>query len=286
MTIEDTARRVATWPAQMPRGLVQLERDGDVGIISLDHPATRHALSEALLADLDDAVSSLSALPVEALVLTATGRVFSAGGDLAGVAQVLDEAVDEAAAVAGVARLVDQLHEVVRRLRRLHLPVVAAVNGPAVGAGISLAMVADVRVLAAGASFVPGYLAVGATPDGGASYHLGRAFGGPQALSAFLMNRRLDAERLLDSGLADVVVPVGEDLVTRAVEVARQLVALSTESLVGIRALLDGADGHGFDVHLDAEREWFLRVSQTSQFRASVHAFGGKPSPATTPYPA
>jgi 2-(1,2-epoxy-1,2-dihydrophenyl)acetyl-CoA isomerase len=187
--------------------------------------------------------------------------------------------------VAGVERLVDQLHDVIRTLRSMSVPLVAALNGPAVGAGISLAMAADVRVVAPSASFVPGYLAVGATPDGGASYHLARAFGGPQALSTFLLNRRIDAEELLASGLAQVVPP-GEDLVDHSVAVAGQLAGLSPEALGGIRSLVDGGGGHGLDAHLDAEKRWFLRVSTTPQFRSSMSAFSGKPSPAARRRPA
>ena len=282
MTIEDVSRET---DSASRGGCVQVSEEGPVTVIALDRSTTRHALSPQLLDDLGAAVARAEASGAGALVLTATGRVFSAGGDLQGVAEVLDGAADEAQATAGIARLVDQLHQVIRAIRALAVPVVAAVNGPAIGAGISLAMTADVRVLAPAAAFVPGYLAVGATPDGGASYHLGRAFGGPQALSTFLLNRRIDAQQLLERGLADVVVPEDEDVVVHAVALARTLVGLSPEALAGIRALVDVDDGASFDAHLDTEKHWFLRVSATRQFRDAMSAFSGRPSPAVTPYP-
>jgi 2-(1,2-epoxy-1,2-dihydrophenyl)acetyl-CoA isomerase len=184
--------------------------------------------------------------------------------------------------VADVAGLVDQLHGVIALLRSLPMPTVAAVNGAAIGAGISLAMACDVRVLARSTVFVTGYLAIGATPDGGASFHLARALGAPQALSSFLTNRRLAATELLDLGLADQLVD-DDQLVDAAVAVATELARLSFPAVRAVRDLVYGASGRSLQSHLDAEKSHFLAIAQTPEFRDAVAPFARRPPVAVHP---
>ena len=253
---------------------VQYTCSDGIGVATLASPQSRNALSPEVLEALDAACSVAIEEGAKVLVLTGAGRTFCAGGDLAGVNEALSGDAESEIRV-----MVDRLHRVITMLRELPMPTVAAVNGLAVGAGVSLALAADVRVLAKSASFVTGYLAVNASPDGGASYHLARALGGPQALSSFLLNKRFSAEDLKARGLADVVVEDGEVL-NAANEVARALGALSFPTVKAVRALVDAAAGNTLQAHLEEERAHFLSIAQTSQFRDAMAPFARRASAA------
>lgn len=251
---------------------------GGIAYITMARPEARNALSPALL----DGIAAACATAVRdgalALVLTGEGRSFCAGGDLAGV----HEAMSGDDVVGDVAVLVDQLHEVIRTLRTLPMPTVAAVNGAAIGAGISLAMACDVRVVARSTVFVTGYLAVGATPDGGASFHLARALGGPQALASFMLNRKLTSAELKAAGLAD---DIAEDLevCSTAAALAETLTRLSLPALLAVRELVYAASTNSLDAHLDAEKAHFLAIAQTPEFRDAVAPFARRPSAGAQP---
>jgi 2-(1,2-epoxy-1,2-dihydrophenyl)acetyl-CoA isomerase len=246
---------------------VEYSSEGGVAVATLAAAETRNALSPALLDALDAALAVAVEEGARALVITGSGRTFCAGGDLAGLAAVLDGDVEIEVGV-----MVDRLHHVIATLRTLPMPTVAAVNGGAVGAGVSLAMAADVRVVARSASFVAGYLAVNATPDGGASYHLSRALGSPQAASSLLLNRRFTADELLRNGLADRLADDGEVL-SVAREVARDLARLSFSAVRSVRELVDRAPTHSLAEHLEAERSHFLRAAQSPELRDAVAPF-------------
>ncbi|MGZ6791481.1 MAG: enoyl-CoA hydratase/isomerase family protein [Mycobacteriales bacterium] len=247
-------------------------RDG-VAFVTMARPEARNALSPALLDGLWAACSRAVLDGARALVLTGAGRSFCAGGDLSGVHEAM--AGDDV--VGDIEVLVDQLHEVITLLRGLPMATVAAVNGSAIGAGIALALACDVRVVSTSTSFVTGYLAVGATPDGGSSFHLARALGAPQALAAFLTNRRIAAPQLLDAGLADALVP-DDEVCDAAAGLARALSGVSLASLCATRELVYGASGHTLAEHLDAEKSHFLAIAQTPEFRAAVAPFARRPT--------
>jgi 2-(1,2-epoxy-1,2-dihydrophenyl)acetyl-CoA isomerase len=238
-----------------------------VAVVTLARPETRNALSAELLAGLAKALEQASAAGARALVLTGEGRIFCAGGDLTGVSEALLGDV-----TTNVGALVDQLHEVISMLRSMSMPTVAAVNGAAIGAGVSLALACDVRIIATSTTFMTGYLAVGASPDGGASFHLAKALGGPQALSSFLTNRRLTSAELRACGLADDLVEDGE-LLVRATAQARVLAELSFPAVLAVRDLVHRACGRTFEQQLDAEKQHFLAVAHTREFRDAMAPF-------------
>jgi 2-(1,2-epoxy-1,2-dihydrophenyl)acetyl-CoA isomerase len=245
-----------------------------VAVVTLSQPQSRNALSPAVLVALSAALSRAAADGMGALVLAAVGRSFCAGGDLAVVNDVIDGDVD-----LKLGAIVDQLHAMIRALRAVPMPTIAAVDGAAVGAGMALALATDVRILGRSASFTTGYLAVGSSPDAGASFHLSRALGTSQAVSSFLLNRRFSSEDLQRAGLADQVVEDGSAGAT-AVELAHELTSVSPDALVAMRELVYAAPGQSLDDHLDAERAQFLRVARTEGFRQGVAPFAQKRSTA------
>ena len=249
------------------RTSVSYDVHGATAVISIAEPQSRNALSPSVFRGLLCAIDSAVEDGVRSLVLTGEGRTFCAGGDLTAVNDALSGDVDSA-----LGDMVDDLHSIIRALRAVPFPTVAAVNGAAVGAGIALALACDVRVLARSAAFITGYLAVGATPDGGASFHLARALGTSQAVASFLLNKRIGSEELLRIGLADDVVDDG-DALDVGTALADKLCELSPDAVTATRELVDGATTRSLSDHLDAERSAFLKVARTEGFRNGVAPF-------------
>jgi len=241
--------------------------DAGIATVMLARPEAMNALTVELVRELEDAFRRLEHDGARAAVLGGEGRCFCAGADLTLVRRALE---GDAAAV--LAPLVDNLHEVIRLVRSVPFPVVAALEGPAVGAGMGLALAADLRVMGASAKLVPGYLAIGASPDGGVSYFLTRALGAARATSLILRNQTLGAPELSAFGLADEVVPDGEAR-GRGIDLARSVASLPPLALKRTRALVDQATTHGLGDQLDLERELVAQLWDSHDFTEGVTAF-------------
>jgi len=246
---------------------LHLALDDGIGQVVLARPEAMNSLTVDLVDEIGEAFASRRAAGARAAVLAGEGRCFCAGADLSLVRSALR---GDAAGI--LAPLVDHLHAVIRLIRQLPFPVVAAVEGPAVGAGMGLALSADLRVVGASATFVPGYLGIGASPDAGVSYFLTRSLGAARAASIVLRNRPLDAHQLLANGLADEVVADGTTL-TAALALARSLASLPPLALVRTRQLIDQATTQDLDHQLDLERELVAQLWDTKDFTEGVTAF-------------
>lgn len=247
--------------------------DGDIATVTLTRPDAMNAITVELVHDLGDAFADLESNGARAAVLSGEGRCFCAGADLALVRSAL---AGDASAV--LAPLVDSLHRTLRVVRGLPFPLVAAVEGPAVGAGMGLALAADLRIASESAQLVPGYLAIGASPDGGVSYALTRALGGARALSVIVRNRTLRADELVALGLVEEVVPRGQ-AVARAIEVAREVAGLPPMALQRTRTLVDRATTNSLGEQLDLERELISQLWDSHDFTEGVSAFLEKRTP-------
>ena len=238
-----------------------------VGVLTIDRPDKMNALTVDVAAALGPAAERAVAGGARAIVLTGRGTTFCAGADLSIVDAAL--AGDPHAALTP---LVAGLHESLQRLRALPVPVVAAIEGSAVGAGFGLALAADVRVMAAGARFVPGYLAIGASPDGGVSFLLTRMVGAARAMSLILNNRAVKADEALQLGLVDSVVDDGTAQ-QEACTLAGQLSGTAPLALLRVRELIDRAPEHGFGDHLALEQQRVTELWDTADFVEGVSAF-------------
>jgi 2-(1,2-epoxy-1,2-dihydrophenyl)acetyl-CoA isomerase len=207
-------------------------------------------------------------------VITGAGDAFCAGADLGYVRR--EHASDPARALLP---LVEAVHAVIRRIRSLPIPVIAAVEGPAVGAGMGIALAADLRVLGHGASLVPGFIRIGASPDSGVSWLLTRAIGGARASALILRNRPLGAEPALDLGLADAVTDAGQAL-TAAVKLASEVSGTPPQALLFLRELTDRATVNTLDRHLDLEQQRIIQIWETDDFAEGIAAFLQKRAPA------
>jgi 2-(1,2-epoxy-1,2-dihydrophenyl)acetyl-CoA isomerase len=246
---------------------VRTDRVGRVGVVELHRPDQVNALTVDLVDALAPAAEGLVESGARAVVLTGSGSAFCAGADLSLVRQALDGDADVV-----LRPLVEGLHAAIRRLRALPAPLVAAVEGPAVGAGLGLALCADLRVLAESARLIPGYVGIGSSPDGGVSYFLARALGPARATRLLLRNEPLDATAAEALGLADEIAADGSALAT-AVELAEELAGSPPLALLRVRELVDASSVQSLTDHLDHEQRLVEELWSTHDFREGVSAF-------------
>lgn len=192
------------------------ERDGGVACITLNRPEALNALNRAHLRELNDAVQRAAFDPgVRCLLITGAGRGFSAGADV----KEWDAGSSEEEPGAG---WIDLAHSLIMRIYRLPKPVVAAVNGVAVGAGCDIALASDLRVASTKARFGQAYIRLGYCPDAGGSFLLPRLIGEARAMEMIYTGRIIDAEEANRIGLLNALVEP-EELLPTAKELAGRL---------------------------------------------------------------
>jgi 2-(1,2-epoxy-1,2-dihydrophenyl)acetyl-CoA isomerase len=202
---------------------LQRAREGAVLLLTLDRPDARNAYSEAmvdsLVRALDDADRDDE---VRCVILTGAGAAFSAGGDLKRMLQ--QEGMFAGGPVDLRRRYVDGIQRIPRRLALLEKPIIAAINGPAIGAGLDLACMCDLRLAARGAQLGSTFVKVGLVPGDGGAYFLARTVGFPRALELMLTARLVDADEAERIGLVHRVVEPA-DLLPAARALALQIAA-------------------------------------------------------------
>lgn len=196
---------------------VELERHGPVAVLRLNDPKSLNALSPAVKKGMEVNVPKvLGDSSVRAIVITGAGSAFCAGGD---IRAMTDREQRKAPAVR--ARM-QAVHSWGRALLDGEKPVVAAVNGPAVGGGLAVALLADIVVASSSAYFMSGYSKLGVLPDLGVLQTLPWAIGSLRAKEMFMLNRRYSGEEAVAIGLANRCVPP-EKLMEEALSIAREL---------------------------------------------------------------
>jgi 2-(1,2-epoxy-1,2-dihydrophenyl)acetyl-CoA isomerase len=251
---------------------VRLALDDGVATLTLNHPEVLNALSPEMLSGLIAALDAIEdpAHGVRCVLLTGEGRAFCTGANLQGRGGA-DAAPVPRTRRAG-ATLETQYHPVLRRLRDLACPIVAAVNGPAAGAGMSFAMMADLIVCAESAYFLQAFRRIGLVPDCGASWLLPRLVGRARALELSLLGERLPARTALEWGLVNRVVD-DAGLMAAALGLARNLADGPTVALGLTRRLYLESPTHGFEDQLDLECRFQRQAGATDDFAEGVAAF-------------
>ena len=255
---------------------VESRRDGAVLTITLNRPDVLNALNGAAHAALRSALERAQEPDVRAVVLTGAGRGFCVGQDL-------QEFRDGARDVAD--RLREQFNRHALAIRALEKPVIAAVNGPAAGAGLSLALACDVRIAADDASFVPAFVGIGLVPDTGGTWFARRLLGNARAFEWLTTGRRLTAAEALQWGLVSEVVPTAE-LADRAAEVAELFAAMPTRAVWETKRLLDLAETATLEQQLEDEAWTQAELVKTADFTEGVAAFREKREASFTGAPA
>ena len=257
---------------------LRIEIEGEIGTLTLDRPDAFNAMSPEMIGELTVAFSWLAdRAPLRALIVTGAGKAFCAGGDVTWFRRgVEDEEID---LPSEVRRGAEALHQAFVDLRRVPYPVIAAINGPAAGAGFSLALACDIRIASEDAFLACAYGRIGASPDGGMTYFLPRVVGPSRALQLLLEDPNIDARRALEEGLVGEVV-AAEELADAARAKAEKLAAMAPYYVRMAKLLCGQSIENALTEHLQLERHGIADSMATEDLRSGVEAFfgGGKPT--------
>lgn len=210
---------------------LHVDRRDTVAVLTLDDPERRNALSQPMVEEIVAALGALGADDtVGAIVVTGAGTAFCSGADLGNLVALTDAQGGDPTEVRGI-------YEGFLAFRDAPLPTVAAVNGPAVGAGFNLALACDVRIASPAARFDTRFAQIGLHPGGGHTWMLERLAGPQTAAAMALFGERVDGEHAVELGIAWRCVPEGE-LLDTAVALAARAATVPRELVAAIKATL------------------------------------------------
>ena len=250
-----------------------------VGRITLNRPETLNAWNTQFGLDLRDVVTKdAQDDSVRALLITGAGRGFSSGADLKdeGPGEAADDGLPDVRK-----RLTELYHPILLGLRELPKPVVAAVNGPAVGIGASLAFACDLIVAASSAYFNLAFVNIGLMPDGGSTAFVPAAVGKARAFQMALLGERIPAQQALDWGLINKVVEP-ESLSKESLDLAKRLAGGPTKSYAGSKRAINQMVYGDLNAQLELEADIQHELFRTNDVREGVTAFVEKRDPAFT----
>ena len=247
---------------------VALHRDGAVLTIELNRPDSLNAWNQALGEELLAAVREAAAdQAVRAVLVTGAGRAFSSGADLRAGFEATPEGHPDVRTA-----LNERYHPIITGIRTMPKPVVAAVNGPAVGIGCSLALACDLVLAAESAYFLLAFVNIGLVPDGGSSVLVPERAGFARAAEMAMLGERIPAPQALAWGLVNRVVPDAE-LADRARELAERLAAGPTRSYAGSKRQLNAWRFARMEAQLELEAEIQQEMAASGDFQEGVQAF-------------
>ncbi len=250
---------------------VQVQRRGSVTTIVLDRPDAMNAVNAELAAELLNAVEQTAADDSRAVVLTGAGRAFCSGADLKGGGITLGE--DGMPDLGKGLR--EGIHPVIEGLRTMPKPVIAAVNGPAVGVGLSFALACDLTLAAESAYFLLAFVNIGLAPDGGSSFLLPERIGFTRAAEMALLGERVPAKQALDWGLINRVVG-DSDLTAETEALADRLAAGPTRSYAASKRQLNAWQFARLADQLELEASLQGELGRSPDFFEGVTAFAEK----------
>ena len=247
---------------------VIVQREADVGVVRLNRPDKFNAISRGLADGMDEAFAEFAADDgIRAVVLTGNGPAFCAGGDLG---WIWEQAEGNPRPV--FYELAGRFHEAILKLRNMPKAVVAAINGPAVGGGFSLALACDLRLISKGAYLKVGYTSSGLTLDGGGSFALPRIVGQGRAMELVALDEKVSPSDAHEWGLVNRLV--GEsDLTEEALEMADRLAGQPCEAIARTKRLFNRSFEHSLERHLEAERRQIAESAETAEGREGIEAF-------------
>ncbi len=256
----------------MPAQLISTS-EGQTMVLTLSNPEHRNALGPEMYAAGVEALNAAETNPeVRSVVITGEGSIFSAGGNL----QRLQNNRQQPPEVQ--AQSIEGLHSWIEAIRTFPKPVVAAVEGPAAGAGFSLALACDLIVAATNSVFVMAYSSIALSPDGGGSWSLSRLVPRQLATELLMCGERIGAERLHQMGIVNRLTEPGHAL-QQALAWTAQLNARAPNALASVKELLGEADGSTLNAQLARERDHFVKNLHHANAGIGIGAFLNKETP-------
>lgn len=247
-------------------GPILLAWHGDVATVTLNRPDKLNSFTREMHGALREALDRVEAGGARALLLTGAGRGFCAGQDLADLDFTPGSMTD-------LGELIDTyFNPLIRRLQTLPLPVIAAVNGTAAGAGANLAFACDIVLAARSASFIQAFVRIGLVPDSGGTWFLPKRIGMARAMGLAMTGEKLSAEDAEQWGLIwesmdDPLLP------EQAMALATQLAAQPTRALAAIKQAMHASATQGLDAQLDMERDMQRGLGASHDYAEGVNAF-------------
>jgi len=247
-------------------------REGIAHVV-LNRPEAANAVDAEMAREFEDCMARCDDPSVRAVLLTGAGRMFCGGGDLKSfAAQPQDELPGF------IERMAAFLHRGIARMARMNAPVVAAVNGAAGGAGMSLVCAVDFVVAAESARFTMAYTRSGLTPDGSSTYFLPRIVGFRRAAELMLTNPVLDSRRAYELGIVTRVV-ADADLTKESEALAIELARGATVAYGTVKRLLLASATNSLETQLELEGAAIAHMTTTADAREGIAAFIGKRPP-------
>ena len=248
--------------------------DNGILTITLNRPDVYNACNEQLTTDLQDALKHAADDSVRVVVLTGAGRAFCSGQDL-----------KDAPTGGGKRSLADSLQRrynpIIRAIRDLPKPVIAGINGAAAGAGLSLALAADIRIMSTAAKLVEAFIAIALVPDSGATYFYPRMLGYAKAFEFATLNKPLDAEEALRWGFVNQIV--SPDVLPVALRTLAETYAAGPTQTYGfVKKMLQRGMTASLDDMLEMEVDYQQRAGSSVDYEEGVQAFNEKRAPKFT----
>lgn len=244
-----------------------------VATITFNRPEAANAMSPLLAKELCDAALLVDdSKDIRALILTGAGKMFCAGGDLGEFVKAGD------AARGLLMQMTADLHVGLSRLARSRVPVIAAVNGTAAGAGFSLVMACDLAIAADSAVFTMAYTAAGLSPDGSSTFYMPRKIGDRRTRELMLTNRLLKAPEAQEWGVVNSVVPAA-DLLGEAQKLAAKLAKGPTEAYGQVKSLLNSSFDQTLESQMELEARAISGLAMTRDGQEGMNAFVEKRKP-------
>jgi 2-(1,2-epoxy-1,2-dihydrophenyl)acetyl-CoA isomerase len=253
------------------------EQDGEVGRLTLNRPESLNAWTAQFGSELKQVIAGEAADgSVRAVLITGAGRGFSSGADLKAGFEPAEDGMPDIRH-----ELHDLYHPVIAGVRRLPKPVIAAINGPAVGIGCSLALACDLVMAAQSAFLGLAFVNIGLMPDGGSTAFVPPAVGKARAFQMALLGERIPAAQALDWGLVNWVYP-DASLMDEATTLVEKLAAGPTRSYASSKEALNRFIYGDLGAQLALEAELQHTLGRSKDFMEGVMAFGQKRAPAFT----
>ena len=247
--------------------------EGATLILTLSNPEHRNALGPEIYAAGVEALSvAETSSEIKSVVITGEGDIFCAGGNLQRLIKNRQQAPEHQA------QSIEGLHNWIETIRAFPKPVIAAVEGPAAGAGFSLALACDMIVAARNSVFLMAYSNIALSPDGGGSWSLSRSLPRQLAIEILMMGERINAERLHQLGVVNRLSEPGQALGT-ALTMANLLNQKAHNALASIKELINEADAASLNQQLALERDHFVKNLHHANAGIGISAFLNKEKP-------
>jgi len=254
----------------MAYNLISFTVSDGVATISLNRPDKLNSFNREMALETIDALEKcMDDESIRAVMLTGEGRAFCAGQDLA-------EAVAPGTLIEEI--ISTQYNPIIRRIRGLHKPVIAAVNGVAAGAGANIAFACDLTLAAESAKFIQSFINIGLIPDSGGTFTLPRLVGMQHAFGQMILAPKITAKEAEAKGMIWKAVPDAE-LIEQATALAKQLATMPTKAIALTKEALNRSMANDLDAQLDVENELQSLAGRSDDYKEGVQAFLEKRKP-------